>query len=245
VNEVTFGFLLILLAAAMNGAFAIPMKFLSRWKWENTWLVWSMLSLWLLPWILLWIFVPHPMAAYQQTPGTTLALIAVVGLAWGTGVLLFGESFPHVGVAVGTAVGLGCASAVGAILPVLSGRASSLPADSASGISLGVATALVGVAMCGVAGRAREKRLGIHASGAGSAIKGFLYAGVGGSINGSPEFGVRTQHANSGGHCSPAACILFRKHCCLDSGPRSGRDSGHRVHNFPFAPQPFRSSLRR
>ena len=33
------GFLLILIAAVMNGAYAIPMKFMSRWKWENIWLV--------------------------------------------------------------------------------------------------------------------------------------------------------------------------------------------------------------
>ena len=38
------GFLLILIAAAMNGAYAIPMKFMSRWKWENIWLVWTVLT---------------------------------------------------------------------------------------------------------------------------------------------------------------------------------------------------------
>src|SRR6202047_589741 len=43
------GFLLILIAAVMNGAYAIPMKFMSRWKWENIWLVWTVLGLWALP----------------------------------------------------------------------------------------------------------------------------------------------------------------------------------------------------
>ena len=46
---VVTGFLLVLLAAIMNGAYAIPMRFMSRWKWENIWLVWTVLSLWALP----------------------------------------------------------------------------------------------------------------------------------------------------------------------------------------------------
>lgn len=38
---VVIGFLLVLLAAVMNGAYAIPMRFMSRWKWENIWLLWT------------------------------------------------------------------------------------------------------------------------------------------------------------------------------------------------------------
>ena len=69
------GFLLILIAAAMNGAYAIPMKFMPRWKWENIWLVWTVLSLWALPLVLGWAAVPHPIQVYSKTPWTSLAVM--------------------------------------------------------------------------------------------------------------------------------------------------------------------------
>jgi len=34
--EVAFAFGVILAGAAMNGAFALPMKVMPSWKWENT-----------------------------------------------------------------------------------------------------------------------------------------------------------------------------------------------------------------
>src|SRR6266851_897540 len=77
------GFLLILIAAAMNGAYAIPMKFMSRWKWENIWLVWTVLSLWALPLALGWAAVPHPIQAYSTTPWTSLAVMGMMGVLWG------------------------------------------------------------------------------------------------------------------------------------------------------------------
>jgi hypothetical protein len=81
------GFLLILIAAVMNGAYAIPMKFMSRWKWENIWLAWTVLSLWALPLALGWAAVPHPIQAYSTTPWTSLAVMAMMGVLWGAGVL--------------------------------------------------------------------------------------------------------------------------------------------------------------
>jgi L-rhamnose-H+ transport protein len=111
------GFLFILTAAAMNGAYAIPMKFMPRWKWENIWLVWTVLSLWALPLVLGWAAVPYPIQVYSKTPWTSLAVMGAMGILWGTGVLLLGMSFPLVGVAVGAAVALGCSAAVGTLLP--------------------------------------------------------------------------------------------------------------------------------
>src|SRR5229473_1033598 len=82
------GFLLVLGAAAMNGAYAIPMKFMPRWKWENIWLVWTVLSLWVLPVILAWAAVPHPIQAYSTTPWTSLVHMGVMGVLWGAGVVI-------------------------------------------------------------------------------------------------------------------------------------------------------------
>jgi len=175
------GFLLILIAAVMNGAYAIPMKFMSRWKWENIWLVWTILSLWALPLALEWAAVPHPIQAYSTTPWPSLAVMGVMGVLWGAGVLLLGMSFPLVGVAVGAAVALGCSAAVGTLLPILFADA---PIRGYTGLTILVGTVAVvlGVGVCGFAGRARERMQETAVMAPRRSIKGFLFASVGGSL---------------------------------------------------------------
>jgi L-rhamnose-H+ transport protein len=179
---VVTGFMLVLLAAIMNGAYAIPMRFMSRWKWENIWLLWTVLSLWAIPVLMTWGAVPHPADAYQQTSWASLFRMGLMGLLWGAGVLLLGMSFPLVGVAVGAAVGLGCAAAMGTLLPILYTGTSMLQASTVVMISLGVLMVLVGVGVCGFAGRAREQHQGTGTMIAGHSIRGFVYAGVGGTL---------------------------------------------------------------
>jgi L-rhamnose-H+ transport protein len=175
------GFLLILTAATMNGAYAIPMKFMSRWKWENIWLVWTLLSLWALPLALGWAAVPHPIQVYSTTPWTSLAVMGVIGVLWGAGVLLLGMSFPLVGVAVGAAVALGCSAAVGTLLPILCADA---PMRGSTGlmILLGAVAVVLGVGVCGFAGRARERQQETGVMAPRQAIRGFLFASVGGTL---------------------------------------------------------------
>lgn len=38
------GFALVLAAAALQGSFVLPMTLTRKWKWENTWLVFSALG---------------------------------------------------------------------------------------------------------------------------------------------------------------------------------------------------------
>jgi L-rhamnose-H+ transport protein len=180
-TDLVTGFLLVLLAATMNGAYAIPMKFMPRWKWGNIWLVWTVLSLWVLPVILAWAAVPHPIQAYSTTPWIALARMGVMGILWGAGVLLLGMSFPLVGVAVGAAVALGCAAAVGTLLPAIY---SETPVQRSTGlmILLGVAIVLLGVGICGFAGRARDQLQGASAVTQGQSLRGFLLASVGGTL---------------------------------------------------------------
>jgi L-rhamnose-H+ transport protein len=181
-TAVVTGFLLVLLAAAMNGAYAIPMRFMSRWKWENIWLLWTLLSPWIIPVVLTWAAVPHPMDAFSQTSWAALLRMGLMGLLWGAGVLLLGMSFPLVGVAVGAAVGLGCAAAMGTLLPILYADAPLLHGSTGTLVLLGVIAVLIGVGVCGFAGRARDQHQGTGTMVTGHSLRGFLYASVGGTL---------------------------------------------------------------
>ena len=46
------GLSLTLLAGLFSGNCMLPMKFARRWQWENVWLVFSIVSLLILPWAL-------------------------------------------------------------------------------------------------------------------------------------------------------------------------------------------------
>ncbi len=178
---VVTGLSLVLIAAVMNGAYAIPIKFMSHWKWENIWLVFTVLSLWVLPVAMTWVAVPHPIDAYSQTSGYSLIQMGLMGLLWGGGVLLLGMSFPLVGIAVGGAVGLGCAAAMGALLPILYTGSSVLPRSTGALVFAGIVIVLLGVAVCGFAGRARERQQGATMV-TGQSMRGFLFATVGGTM---------------------------------------------------------------
>ena len=180
--DIVTGVLLILLAALMNGAYGIPMRFMPRWKWENIWIVWTVLSLWIFPLIITLATVPHPLQAYSRTSSTSLIQMGLMGLLWGSGVLLLGMSFPLVGVAVGAAVGLGCAAAVGTVLPILYARNSLLGMHQGFLVLLGLITMIIGVGICGIAGRAREKQQGSGTMVTGQSVRGFCFASVGGTL---------------------------------------------------------------
>ncbi len=180
--SIVAGFLLILLAALMNGAYAIPMRFMVRWRWENVWLIWTILSLWIFPVAMAWLSVPHPLAAYAGTSWSALLRMGSMGLLWGTGVLLLGMSFPLVGVAVGAAVGLGCAAAMGTMLPMLYGGAAGVSRATGEMIFAGVVIVLLGVGVCGLAGRMRERSQEAAIEATGQSIRGFVYASVGGAL---------------------------------------------------------------
>jgi L-rhamnose-H+ transport protein len=181
-RTVISAFGLILLAAAMNGAYAIPLRFMSRWKWENAWALWTLWSMVVLPGATAAVTIPGLGGVYAGTSPATFAMMAIFGAMWGVGVLLIGLSFPLVGVAVGNAVALGSAAAVGSLLPLLGKDASRLGTPSGRLILLGILVLLAGIGLCGWAGRARElRRGGAKAAGSG-AIRGALIACLGGCL---------------------------------------------------------------
>lgn len=45
------------MAGLFTGNCKLPAKFVRRWQWENTWLVFNLVSLVALPWLLALVFV--------------------------------------------------------------------------------------------------------------------------------------------------------------------------------------------
>ena len=69
VDGSALGFTLLFLAGAMNGSFALPMKFTRKWAWENTWAIWTIFALFVFPLLLAYSTVPQISSAYAQAGG--------------------------------------------------------------------------------------------------------------------------------------------------------------------------------
>lgn len=149
--------LVVVAAGLVHGSFALPMKKLKDWRWENIWLIYSVAGLILVPALLAFVSVPRVGAVYANTPASNIALVAVFGFGWGLGSTLFGLGIAQLGLALGFAIILGITSSVGSLLPLLLSNPEELATRRGLTLLAGLAIAIVGIIACSIAGAQREK----------------------------------------------------------------------------------------
>jgi L-rhamnose-H+ transport protein len=173
--------LLILAAAVMNATYTLPMKLNRRWAWEHSWLAFTLLGVIAVPTALAVATVPRLFSIYPQIPPATLAAMAFFGAGWGVSLVLFGLAIEMVGVAVTFAVCLGTSAASGALIPLLAQHLEKVATREGALILGGIATILVGVALCGVASSLRDRGAAASA-GRSHPVRGAVYAFVSGVL---------------------------------------------------------------
>ncbi|MCL4402525.1 MAG: rhamnose/proton symporter RhaT, partial [Acidobacteria bacterium] len=151
------GAILVVLGGLLQGSFALPMKRLGKWRWENIWLVYSVAGLLIVPSILALATVPGLGGIYGSASMGTLALVALFGFGWGLGSTLFGQGISRVGFALGFAVILGVTSVLGSLLPLLINDPSKIATTQGLYLIAGIVLAVVGIICCAIAGAMREK----------------------------------------------------------------------------------------
>ncbi|HZP01642.1 MAG TPA: L-rhamnose/proton symporter RhaT, partial [Terriglobia bacterium] len=113
------GMAIIFVSGALNGSFALPMKYTRQWKWENTWLVFAVTALLVLPWLLAAGFIPRLAQVFLGSSGRALAAPLVFGFLWGIAQVTFGLGIRAVGMALAFAVVAGLSCLSGALVPLL------------------------------------------------------------------------------------------------------------------------------
>jgi bacteriorhodopsin len=117
-GSIAFAFVLATLGGLLTGAFALPVKFTTRWKWENTWLAFSFFGFLLIPAVVIGAAVPNLWDMYSQVPLARVVLVVVLGYLWGLGALTYGVGMDRLGIGLGSAFVLGIFTLVGTILPI-------------------------------------------------------------------------------------------------------------------------------
>jgi L-rhamnose-H+ transport protein len=151
--------LLVLCAAIMNAAYALPMKLNKKWEWEHSWFAFSILGVGVVPTIIALLTVPKLWSTYSLVSGGTLAAMVLFGASWGVSLVFFGLALTRLGLAITFAVCLGTSAAVGALTPLIAQHSNLIMTRQGGLIILGVVMIILGVALCGLAGKHREAAL--------------------------------------------------------------------------------------
>jgi len=173
------GLSLTLVAGLLSGNCMLPMKFAKRWAWENTWLIFSIVSLVILPWTLALSLVENVGAVYAALPPSEFFAPLAFGAGWGIAQILFGLSVARLGMALGYAIIVGLGALLGTLVPLFVKHREVIATGRGALILSGVAIMVLGIAISARAGKAREG-VDKHASGGsyGAALAVAVLCGV-------------------------------------------------------------------
>jgi L-rhamnose-H+ transport protein len=156
-NHFLSGMSVIFFSGLLNGAFAIPMKYSRTWKWENLWLVFSIVGIFIIPSTLAIALVPGLFKVYGEVAPRALLLPMAFGLLWGFAQVTFGISLRVVGVALTFAVVSALGSLSGSLIPLLAFHPGDLFRPRGILLLLSIPFLLFGLILYALAGRRREK----------------------------------------------------------------------------------------
>jgi L-rhamnose-H+ transport protein len=150
------GILWALLAGLMLGLYAIPGKYTKDFKEENTWGLFFMLTMFVVP-IAATLVIMKGVGDIYATPEVRAILpqMVVTSVLWGIGVMMWGKAIHHIGVSLGFSLFIGTVILVGSLLPFI---VDGLPAMQVFvTIMVGLLFVLAGIFANGTAGIARER----------------------------------------------------------------------------------------
>jgi L-rhamnose-H+ transport protein len=160
----------------------LPMKFVRRWAWENTWLVFSIVSLIVIPWALALWRVHDPLALYSGIPWSVYWLPLLLGAGWGVAQVLFGLSIARLGLALGFAIIIGLGALGGTLVPLVAKNSAVLGTSRGAFILVGVVVMLSGIVVSAIGGRQRElaagQVVGVEARNYGAALATAVFCGI-------------------------------------------------------------------
>ena len=154
-----------LVGAASAACFYAPFKQVKKWSWETMWSIGGFMSWLILPWAVSAVLLPNFWAYYGSFSFSQLLPVFLFGAMWGIGNINYGLTMRYLGMSMGIGIAIGITLVVGTLMtPLIQGRFGELFASTGGRLTLlGVAVALVGVAIVSRAGLLKERALGINA----------------------------------------------------------------------------------
>jgi L-rhamnose-H+ transport protein len=135
-----------------------PQKYLRRWSWEIFWMTQAAWCWLLWPIIGAMLTVPDFWHVLRIAPKLPMLYCALMGVAYGVGGTAFNISIRYIGFSLTYAIAVGLSSVLGTLVtPLWQGRIGETFDKQGGGwVLLGIAVGVLGIALCGLAGRFKE-----------------------------------------------------------------------------------------
>jgi L-rhamnose-H+ transport protein len=178
------GLLLVIISGAMAGNVLTPIKFMRKYRFENYWLIHSLVGTVIIPWALAIATIPGLFRVYSHLPWSTLLVPPLFAFSWGIASTLGGLCASRIGLSLTYALIIGVGAAAGTLVPLLYFSPGTFNTSAGKFIVLGVAVMVVGLILIARAGGAKEAREKSSAAGEhrsaerGETIQGPFLAGL-------------------------------------------------------------------
>jgi len=155
---------LTMVAGLMSGTCMLPMKFVRSWKWENLWLIFSFVSLVIIPWMLAIGLVNGLFETYRSLPFRELAVPMLFGGGWGVAQILFGVSVKRLGLGIAYAIIVGLGAVLGTLVPLFAQQRATTKEPAMQLIICGVAVMVIGISLTTWGGQVKESATDVSQS---------------------------------------------------------------------------------
>ena len=172
------GVALTMAAGLMSGTCMLPLKFVRSWKWENLWLVFSLVSLVIIPWMLAIGLVGSLFETYRTLPFRQLAIPMLFGAGWGVAQILFGISVKRLGLGIAYAVIVGLGAVLGTLVPLFAQQRPTAKEHAIQLIVGGVGVMVIGILMTAWGGQIKERATHISQSASHRAYPAAIFLAV-------------------------------------------------------------------
>jgi L-rhamnose-H+ transport protein len=138
-----------------------PQKKVRGWSWQTYWLAQAFICWLVLPLVVAFLTIPDLMNVLHKAPADAMIKSFLLGMTYGVGGTAFGIAIRYVGFSLTYAIAVGISCILGTLLPPLvDGTLNTvLSSEGAGFIVSGIVTGAAGIAICGLAGRNKEKDL--------------------------------------------------------------------------------------
>lgn len=138
-----------------------PQKKVSGWSWQTYWLTQAFVCWFVLPLLVAYLTIPQLFTVLREAPAGAMQKSFFLGMAYGIGGTAFGIAIRYVGFSLTYAIAVGISCVLGTLLPPLvhGTLGEVMNSYGASYLVTGIGLGAAGIALCGLAGRYKEKDL--------------------------------------------------------------------------------------
>jgi L-rhamnose-H+ transport protein len=136
-----------------------PQKKVTGWSWQTYWMAQAFICWLVLPVVVACITIPHIFNVLHDAPTGAMIKSFLLGMAYGIGGTAFGIAIRYAGFSLTYAIAVGISCVLGTLLPpIVHGTLGEvLRSNGSAFLIIGIVMGAIGIGICGLAGRKKEK----------------------------------------------------------------------------------------